>query len=99
MDLGGGTALAIHSPQMLTVRDMIADHFWDMLTKQDQGGKKLHITIQNKVERKAALALQELLGQRLGARDFAFSGLGLHIYRNPQWEEVGVWKFRGKHSP
>lgn len=98
MDLGQGTALAIRSPQMLTVRDAIAEHFWDMLTKQDQGGKKLHITIQNKVERKAALALQQQLSQRLTPRNFAFTGLGLHIYRNPHWEAVGVWKFRGKHS-
>ena len=99
MDLGQGTALAIRSPQMLAVREIIAEHFWDMLTRQDQGGKKLHITIQNKVERKAALALQEQLGQRLDARDFAFAGLGLHLYRNPHWEAVGMWKFRGKHSP
>ena len=98
MDLGQGTALAIRSPQMLAVREMIAEHFWDMLTKQDQGGKKLHITIQNKVERKAALALQEQLAARLSLRDFAFTGLGLHLYRNPHWEAVGLWRFRGKHS-
>ena len=98
MDLGGGTALAIHSPQMQAVRDMIAEHFWDMLTRQDQGGKRLHITIQNKVERRAALVLQEQLGPRLSPRDFTFTGLGLHLYRNPHWEAVGAWKFRGKHS-
>lgn len=98
MDLGEGTALAIRSPQMLAVRDAIAGHFQDMLTRQDQGGKKLHITIQNKVERKAALALQQQLAPRLVPRDFAFTGLGLHLYRNPHWEAVGVWKFRGKHS-
>lgn len=98
MDLGQGTALAIRSSQMLAVRDMIAEHFWDMLTKQDQGGKQLHITIQNKVDRKAATALQQQLAPRLAPRDFAFTGLGLHIYRNPHWEAAGVWKFRGKHS-
>lgn len=98
MDLGEGTALAIHSPQMLAVRDTIADHFRDMLTRQDQGGKKLHITVQNKVDRKTALALQQQLAARLNPRDFAFTGLGLHIYRNPHWEAAGVWKFRGKHS-
>jgi len=98
MDLGQGTALAIHSPQMLAVRQVIAEHFWQMLTSQDQGGKRLHITIQNKVDRKAALALQQLLEPRPLQRRFAFTGLGLHLYRNPHWEAVGVWKFRGKHS-
>lgn len=98
MDLGGGTALAIHSPGLLAVRKLISDHFWDMLTKQDQGGKKLHITIQNKVPRSAALALQEQLGPVIRPRTFAFTGLGLHIYRNPHWEPVAVWKFRGKVS-
>lgn len=96
MDLGGGTALAIRSPGMLEIRERIAEHFWDMLTKQDQGGKKLHITIQNKVPREAALALQSELGPRLGPRSFSFTGLGLHLYQNPHWDAVGQWKFRGK---
>ena len=98
MDLGSGTALAIRSPAMLAVRQLIADHFWDMLTKQDQGGKKLHITVQNKVSRAAALALQAELADRIQPRSFAFTGLGLHIYRRPHWEPVNTWKFRGKHS-
>jgi 2'-5' RNA ligase superfamily len=98
IDLGSGTALAIDSPCLLAVRQLIADHFWDMLTRQDQGGKKLHITIQNKVERKAAVALQAMLGPALHPRKFTFAGLGLQLYRNPLWEPVGTWKFRGKHS-
>ena len=95
MDLGGGTALAIRSPQLLAVREEIAERFFTMLTTQDRGGKRLHITVQNKVERKVAQALQAELGPDLAARDFRFTGLGLHIYRNPFWESLGVWKFRG----
>ncbi len=98
MDLGQGTALAIRSPGMIAVREVIAEHFRDMLTRQDQGGKKLHITIQNKVERATAAALPQRLGAQFGQRRFAFTGLGLHLYRNPHWEAAGVWKFRGKHS-
>ena len=98
MDLGGGTALALRSPAMLAVRQHIADHFWDMLTKQDQGGKKLHITIQNKVERKVARELQARLAPQLRVRRFAFTGLGLHIYRSPYWEAVSTWKFRGRED-
>lgn len=96
MDLGQGTALEVRSPGMLAIREVIADHFWQMLTRQDQGGKKLHITIQNKVARDQALALQGELAPRLKPREFAFTGLGLHLYRNPHWDAVGTWKFRGK---
>ncbi|MFM5922777.1 MAG: 2'-5' RNA ligase family protein [Novosphingobium sp.] len=99
MDLGGGTAIAIHSPGMLAIRQVIAEHFWDMLTRQDQGGKRLHITIQNKVTAAAAKALQAQLGPALQARPFAFTGLGLHLYRNPFWEAAGQWSFRGKTRP
>ena len=98
MDLGKGTAIVISSPGLLAVRQLIADRFHDMLTAQDRGGKKLHITIQNKVPRDAALALQKALAPTIARRRFAFTGLGLHIYRNPLWEPVGTWSFRGQVS-
>lgn len=99
MDLGQGTALAIRSPALQAVRQCIADHFDDVLTRQDRGGKKLHITIQNKVTRADALALQRELGPLIQPRPFHFTGLALHIYRNPHWEAAGLWKFRGKERP
>ena len=95
MDLGGGTALALRSPVMLAIRAELAERFFAMLTAQDRGGKKLHITVQNKVERKTAQALQAQLGPALSARSFRFTGLGLHRYLGPHWEPAGVWKFRG----
>ena len=99
MDLGGGTALALRSEAMLAIREEIAERFHTMLTAQDRGGKRLHITVQNKVERKAARTLQDELGPIISARAFHFTGLGLHRYLGPRWEEVGVWKFRrAKHA-
>ena len=95
MDLGGGTALAVRSPAMLAVRDELAERFFAMLTAQDRGGKRLHITVQNKVARKAAQTLQAQLEADLTPRLFRFTGLGLHRYLNPHWEALGVWKFRG----
>jgi 2'-5' RNA ligase superfamily len=96
MDLGGGTALAIRCPALLAVREAIARHFHGVLTAQDSHAPRLHITIQNKVERPAARALQAELAASLRPRDFAFTGLGLHLYRNPHWEAQGTWRFRGK---
>ena len=94
MDLGGGTAISLRSADLLAIRDEIAERFYAMLTAQDRGGKRLHITVQNKVERKVAQALQAELGPLLEPRPFRFTGLGLHRYLGPHWEQVGVWKFR-----
>lgn len=96
MNLGKGTALAIVSPGMLAIRAAIADHFHGALTAQDQHKPRLHITIQNKVAPQAARALQADLAASLTPREFAFTGLGLHAYRNPHWDELRLWKFRGK---
>ena len=99
MDLGGGTAIALRSEAMVAIREEIAERFYTMLTAQDRGGKRLHITVQNKVERKLALALQAELGPATEPRPFRFTGLGMHRYLGPHWEQVGVWKFRrAKHA-
>ena len=96
MDLGKGTALAIASPGMLAIREFIADRFHGALTTQDQHAPRLHITVQNKVTREAARALQSQLEEAEITRDFRFAGLGLHIYRGGPWEPLGRWTFRGK---
>jgi len=103
MNLGRGTALALESPAMLALRALIAEHFHGALTAQDRHPPRLHITIQNKVAPEAARALQAELAPGLQPRDFAFTGLGLHIYRGGPWEAAGRWPFRGKlvvdHDP
>jgi hypothetical protein len=96
MDLGTGTALLVRCPGLLAVREAIAEHFHGALTAQDRHEPRLHITIQNKVERAAARALQTELSPSLVSRDFAFTGLGLHLYRETRWESLGIWRFRGK---
>lgn len=98
MDLGKGTALAIRSPGMLAIRAAIADHFHGALTAQDRHQPRLHITVQNKVTREEALALQRELAAALQPRDFRFRGLELHLYRQTHWDLVGHWPFRGKEG-
>ncbi len=98
MDLGSGTALAIESPAMLGIREHIAEHFHGALTAQDAHVPRLHITIQNKVTPQTAGALQRQLAATLIPRDFAFRGLGLHLYRETHWEGLGLWPFRGKQG-
>lgn len=95
MSLGGGTALKLSSPDMLSLRDHIADHFHGMLTAQDQHRPRLHVTIQNKVTSKEAKALQAQMAGTVNPRDFAFPGLSLYHYRGGPWELVRGFTFRG----
>lgn len=98
MDLGTGTAIAIRSEGLLAIRAHIAEHFHGSLTAQDRYEPRLHITIQNKVSREVAGSLQRELAGELEERDFAFTGLGLHLYRETHWEALGRWAFRGKQG-
>ena len=96
MNLGRGTAIALESPQMLAIRERIADRFHGTLTAQDQHKPRLHITVQNKVTSQEAKALQADLEPTLERRKFAFPALELHIYRGGPWEFVKRWPFRGQ---
>lgn len=96
MNLGRGTAIAIHSPAMLAIRETIADRFHGALTAQDQHKPRLHITIQNKVTAEKVRSLQAELAPTPRPLGFRFTGLALHIYRGGPWEAAGRWSFRGR---
>jgi hypothetical protein len=98
LDLGSGTALAIESHALREVRAMIAAHFHGLLTLQDEGEPRLHVTLQNKVPRAEARALQAAFGPVIHTERFAFAGLALHRYRGGPWEGVGRWSFRGRRK-
>ncbi len=95
MSLGRGTAIKLSSPDMLALRDMIADHFRGMLTQQDQHRPRLHVTVQNKVSGGEAKKLQAELAGTIEPRHFAFRGLELFRYRGGPWEPVREFAFRG----
>lgn len=96
MPLGQGTAIRISSPDMLTLRELIADRFHGLLTAQDRGVPRLHVTIQNKVSPIEAKALQSRLAATIEQRNFRFPGLSLHRYAGGPWQFVRRWPFRGK---
>ena len=99
MPLGGGTAIKLSSPAMLSLRDLIAEHFRGMLTQQDQHRPRLHVTIQNKVTGKEAKALQAQLAGTIMPQPFAFHGLELFRYRGGPWEPIKAFAFRGRAAP
>ena len=96
MPLGGGTALKLSSPSMLALRDAIAEHFHGSLSAQDRHRPRLHITVQNKVSNREAMALQVELAPLIEPRSFAFSGLSVFRYRGGPWEHVRDCSFRGQ---
>lgn len=99
MDLGTGTAIALESPQLLALRALIADHFHGSLTQQDLHEPRPHITIQNKVTKQDARALQAslapVLAPWIAKGRFTFPALELHHYLGGPWERVKTCAFRG----
>jgi hypothetical protein len=95
MDLGGGVAFRIVSDELDRMRRQIAQDFHGLLSAQDSGGWRPHVTIQNKVPPKAARALLTELEASFMLRPLAISGLGLHRYLGGAWERLSVYPFRG----
>ena len=93
--LGGGVAFRIDSPDLLAIRHRIADHFAGMLTAQDQGVPRLHITVQNKVGASEAKLLLARLTQEFRPRPLAITGLAAHQYRGGPWDPLFARNFRG----
>ena len=81
------------------LRALIADHFRGSLTAQDLHEPRPHITIQNKVTKDEARALQASLGPVLAPwiakGRFTFPALELWHYRGGPWERVKTCAFRG----
>lgn len=109
-DLGSGTAIAIASPALSALHRDLSVTLHGLLGMQDAGTPRFHITIQNKVSRAEARALQATLKGRVLDTHFAFAGLDLHRLvplaiagggavageGGAAWEPAGNWTFRGR---
>ena len=94
MDLGGGVAFRVVSPDLDRLREELSQDLRGLLGAQDAGGWRPHVTIQNKVAPKAARALKAELEREFRARPLAISGLGLHRYLDGPWDTLATWPFR-----
>jgi len=95
MDLGGGVAFRVVSPDLDRIRDDLASDLHGLLGAQDAGGWRPHITIQNKVAPKVARALIASLEADFCPRPIEIRGLGLNRYAGGRWDERRVFPFRG----
>ena len=100
LDLGKGTAIRLDTPELLHIRAVIADHFHGALTDQDLHEPRPHITVQNKVTKTDARALQaelaEVIEPWIERPAMTFPALELHRYLGGPWEHVKTFAFRGK---
>jgi hypothetical protein len=94
MNLGGGVAFRIVSPDLDRIRSELCDGLQGLLTAQDAAGWRPHVTIQNKAAPRTARALMEELAAGFRPHPLEISGLGLHRYLGGPWEKLGVYPFR-----
>jgi hypothetical protein len=95
IDLGGGVAFRIRSAELERIRADLSDRFHGLLTAQDSGGWRPHITIQNKVPPSEARKLRTVLEAAFKPRPLAITSLDLHRYLGGQWKPIRRYPFRG----
>jgi hypothetical protein len=94
LDLGGGVAFRVVSPDLDRIREELAADLYGLLGPQDKGGWRPHVTIQNKVAPKVARALKEQLERSFAPRPLAISGLAIQRYLDGPWETAALYPFR-----
>lgn len=96
MNLGRGVALRVKSVELEAVRHRLASGLAGLLTPQDAGGWRPHVTIQNKA---APDAVRELLADMAASfrpRLLKIAGLAAYHYRGGPWELISQHPFRGR---
>ncbi len=95
MDLGRGTAIRLHAPELEAMREDLAQAFHGMLVPQDQAGWRPHVTIQNKVTPLEARTLRLQLANRFERpRRLRVAALAAWWYRGGPWEPLSQHPFR-----
>jgi 2'-5' RNA ligase len=93
MSLGRGVAVKIDSPGLTEIRRDLSEAFAGLLTPQDAGGWRPHVTIQNKVAPSMARLLLGALSKDFRAREVEIAGLAAYYYRGGPWEQISRHMF------
>jgi 2'-5' RNA ligase len=93
MSLGRGVAFRIETPELVQLRRELAEAFAGLLTPQDAGGWRPHVTIQNKVAPAVAKLLLAELGRDFRPREVEIAGLASWWYRGGPWEPLSRHMF------
>ena len=93
MSLGRGVAYRIEAPALTAIRARLVEAFAGLLTPQDAGGWRPHVTVQNKVSPAVAKLLLAQLSQGFRPRAVEIAGLGCWWYRGGPWEPLSRHMF------
>jgi hypothetical protein len=93
MSLGLGVAVKIDSPGLAAIRRDLCEAFGSVLTPQDAGGWRPHVTIQNKVAPAVAKLLLASLSADFRPREVEIAGLAAWWYRGGPWEPLSRHMF------
>jgi 2'-5' RNA ligase superfamily len=94
INLGGGVAFRVESPDLEDIRARIAERFAPMLMPQDRNPWRAHVTVQNKVKAPEARALLSQLHTDFKPRPLALAGLAAWWYRGGPWEAIASYAFK-----
>ena len=93
ISLGRGVAYRIESPALVRIRAGLVEAFAGLLTPQDAGGWRPHVTIQNKVTPGVAKLLLDRLQRDFRPRSVELAGLATWWYRGGPWEPLSRHMF------
>ncbi len=93
MSLGRGVAVKIESPGLTAIRRDLCAAFAGLLTPQDAGGWRPHVTIQNKVAPSMAKLLLGALSKEFRPHDVEIAGIATWYYRGGPWEPISRHMF------
>ena len=88
MLLGRGVAMALEAPALVALRAELARRLAGVLTRQDAGGFRPHVTVQNEVTPEEARALKARLDASHTPRAVRIPALRLWRYDGGPWEFV-----------
>ena len=94
INLGGGVAFRVESPDLEDIRARIAERFAPLLMPQDRNAWRAHVTVQNKVKAPEARALLDQLSGDFQPRPLKLSGLAAWYYRGGPWEPIAAYAFK-----
>jgi 2'-5' RNA ligase len=95
LPLGYGVAVAITSPELVTVRQILQREWSHWLSPQDQQRFQPHVTIQNKASPEVARATRAELAAVFAPFSVRGEGLQLWHYRGGPWELARRFRFTG----
>ncbi len=93
ISLGRGVAFRIDAPELGAIRARLAEAFAGLLTPQDAGGWRPHVTIQNKVQPNVAKLLLAELQRGFTPRPVEIAGMTTWWYRGGPWEPLSRHMF------